>query len=408
MIAPQLWVPGLIGLPVDWILFPLWFAALGFRGRADLLFRFELAEKFCVAFVIWMVFGMLINGWTDLSKAYLYTYCRIFILYKMVSATAITLPEVRRALAIFVFFAAILAVEAINHKSSPDLLGWAGQRLAWVDPSVLRAGGSGRARWIGIFDGPGVFCIIFTISLGICFPYFAGRNRLPIRLLALSLVILLSFATYLTGSRGGLLATVAMGGLFVAILGNISARKILLGTGLCIILFMLAPPWMTSIRDENRSAQHRVEMWAQGLEMSKHDPIFGIGRGNFRDYTGRLVAHSSVIEIQGETGIIGVMLWIMLIYTSFKAAILTWKNEPIFADSNVGFGLVLALVGYVISSMFVTLEYETFYFLLALCVGLGRHQLAAQFISKHEILIAIIGIGIWLILLQIFVIIYFS
>lgn len=407
VIAPQLWAPGLVGLPVDFIIFPVWFIALALRGRAHLLLKFELAEKFCAAFFVWIVLSAAINGLTDSSKDYIYIYLRIFVLYKAVSASVVTTDEVKRVLTFFVFLAAILAVEAIDHKTSPDLLGWAGQKLGWVDPSVLKAGGTGRVRWVGIFDGPGVFCVVFTIALGLCLPYLGKGNRFMIRLLALAVIILLSIATYLTGSRGGLLATLAIVGLFIAVVGNISFRKIVTGTLICVIVLMLAPPWLTSVRDENKSAQHRVEMWAEGLDMMKHDPILGIGRGNFRSYTSSLIAHNSAIEISGETGIVGLMLWCTLIYVSFKAPLVLWRKPAFISDSNVGFGLILALIGYIVSAMFVTLEYETFYFLLALCAALSRQRAEAQFLEKYEIIWILASVGSFLIFLQLFVITYF-
>lgn len=406
VIAPQLWVPALVGLPVDLIIFPVWLIALVLRGRAHLLFKFELAETLFAAFSVWIVVSAMVNGLTDSSKVHLYSYLRFFALYKAVSASVATTDEVKRVLTFFVFLAAILAVEAIHHKTSPDLLGWANQKLGWVDPSVLAAGGTGRVRWVGIFDGPGVFCVVFTIALGICLPYLGKGNTFAIRLLAFALVILLSVATYLTGSRGGLLATLAVVGLFIAVIGKISVKKIVIGALLCVVAFMAAPPWMTSVRDENRSAQYRVEMWAEGLDMMKQDPILGIGRGNFLSYTSKLIAHNSAIEIGGETGIVGLTLWCVLIYVSFKAPLLLWQEPALESDSNVGLGLILALIGYIVSAMFVTLEYETLYFILALCAVLSRQRAAAQFIGKHEIVWILAGIGGFLLFLQVFVVFY--
>lgn len=408
VIAPQLWVPGLKGLPTDFILFPLWFIVLVLGGRSHLLFRFELAEKLFLAFFIWMAVGSLVNGLTDASKDQLYIYLRIFVLYKAVSASVTTPAEIKRVLAFFVFLATILAVEAIDHKTSPDLLGWAGQKLGWVDPSVLEAGGTGRVRWVGIFDGPGVFCVVFTIALAVCLPYLSKGNRFMMRSLALALIMFLGIATYLTGSRGGLLATLAIVFLFIAVVGKIAPRKIVGGALICVVTYMLAPPWLTSVRDESKSAQHRVEMWAEGLEMMKYNPVFGIGRGNFRNYTSKLIAHNSAIELGGEMGVIGLTLWCTLIYVSLKAPLLLWQEQSSVSDSNVGFGLVLALIGYVVSTMFVTLEYETFYLLLALCAALSRYLPAAQHLEKSEIVMILAGIGAFIVFMQIFVIVYFA
>lgn len=405
MIAPQLWVQGMVGLPVDMILFPLWFVVLTISGRAPLLIRFDLPDKLLFAFVGWMILGVAVNGLTDLSKEQLYLYLRILVLYKLVSASLTSLAEVRRVIWFFVFLAAILAVEAIDHKGSPDLLGWAGQRLGWVDPSVLAAGGTGRVRWVGIFDGPGVFCIVFTVALGFCLPFVGGGNRRLSTLLALALAALMGWATYLTGSRGGFLATLAVLALFIAVRRKISLTKIATGALLCTTVFMLAPDSLTSTRDENKSAQHRVEVWAEGLNMMKEDPILGIGRGNFRVYTGRLIAHNSAIEIGGETGLIGLMLWGTLIYVCIRSAVTAWRESTAPSDSNVGFGLMLALVGYLVSAMFVTLEYETWYFLLALCAVLSRHQSNVR-LTKREMAMVAVTTGSFVVFLQFFVIAY--
>lgn len=408
MVAPQLWVPGILGLPVDFIIYPLWYLALIIRGRGHLLFRFELAEKIFAAFLVWIIVGALVNGLNDAVKEQIYIYIRIFVLYKAVSASVETPAEVKSALSIFVLLAVILSIEAIQHKTSPDLLGWAGQKLGWVDPSVLEAGGTGRARWVGIFDGPGVFCVIFTVAIGICLPRLTAGVEQSMRLMTVALVALLGVATYLTGSRGGFLATLAILAMYIAVRRKIRMRSILAAGLLGTLLFFLAPDSLTEMQDESRSAQHRVEMWSEGVEMIKQNPVFGIGRGNFRGYTGRLIAHNSAIEVGGETGLVGFILWCTLIYVSLKAAFLTWKNEPDSENSKIGFGLMLALMGYLVSSMFVTLEYETFYFLLALCVGLIRHQPAAQTLETHEVVKIVGVIGAWLMFLQIFVIMYLS
>ena len=103
----------------------------------------------------------------------------------------------------------------------------------------------------------------------------------------------------------------------------------------------------------------------------------------------------------------GLLLWSTLIYLSIKSATFTWKNSTDLADSNVGFGVVLAILGYIVSAMFVTLEYETFYLLLAFGTVLGRQGDAVQ-LSRREIKIILISVGLLLLLLQLFVVAYMS
>lgn len=407
LIAPQLWVPGLVGIPVDKILYPIWLVTLILRGRIQLLTRFDLADKLFVGFLVWMALSIMINGSTEASEGQLYLYLRILILYKLVSASVTSAAEVMHILLFFVFLAVILAVETIDHKTSQDLLGWAGQTLAWVDPSVLEAGGTGRARWVGIFNGPGVFCVVFTVALGICLPQVEGGNRLTKSLLASAVIVLLCIATYLTGSRGGFLATLAVVGFFTATRGRLRTRNVIVGAVISVAALMLVPASLTSMQDSMHSAQHRVEMWAEGLEMMKQNPIFGIGRGNYRNYTESLIAHNSAIEIGGETGLIGLMLWGAFIYVCLKSAIFSWKRGTSRLDTNVGLGLVLALLGYLVSAMFVTLEYETLYFLLALCVVQSRQQPEVR-LGVGEVMLGFVVLGLGLISLQLFVTAYMS
>jgi hypothetical protein len=48
---------------------------------------------------------------------------------------------------------------------SSDGTGWAGQPFGWIDESAAQIGLDARIKWVGIFDGPGVFCTVFTVAL---------------------------------------------------------------------------------------------------------------------------------------------------------------------------------------------------------------------------------------------------
>ena len=74
----------------------------------------------------------------------------------------------------------------------------------------------------------------------------------------------------------------------------------------------------------------------------------------------------------GETGFPGLFLWIALLYIVMKSL---WQlnSEPKdLVTSTYARGLFVAMVGYVFSSLFVTLEYLTYYLLMAICLSLPR------------------------------------
>ena len=193
------------------------------------------------------------------------------------------------------------------------------------------------------------------------------------RIMGMALVTLLLVGIYYTGARGGYLTAIAVIGLFFALKSGVSAKRLLLGGVLGGAILMLAPGYVTSTRDSHGSAQHRVDMWAKGLEMVTNNPVMGIGKGNFKYYTGSLIAHNSVIETMGETGFVGLFLWIGIIYMGIKK-LLVFQSLPAIDpfDRACVSAVGLSIVGYLVSAMFVTLEYETFYLLLAMSAVAGR------------------------------------
>lgn len=407
IIAPQLWVNPIKGFPVDYILYPVWFLAVLVRGNIGKFFTFRTIDWTLLAFVLWGLASMLVNPGNSLTNTYLVDYFRFFLVFKLVQATAPTMPELRKVLWIILVFVMIMAVECIDHKLSADGIGWAGQTLGWVDPSVLAAGGTGRTRWVNIFDGPGVFCVIFTMGLPIVLVMLGPPFGWATRLFGLLLLGPLLLATYYTGSRGGLLAALAILGLYFLVRLRISATRMAIVATVIGGLYMVAPAHLTSVRDENKSAQHRVEMWAQGLSMAKQDPLFGIGRGNYRKYTGRLIAHSSPIELMGETGMMGLFLWVTMLYTAMKALALVRMGPYDEKDKASALALGLILIGYIVSALFVTLEYETLYFLLGLCAIVGSNLKEPLKLGKWDWAVCLAIPVLWFGIVQVFAVAYF-
>ena len=404
-IAPQLWIEPFIGLRTDYIFFPIWMMYAFTRPT-----RLELTaqDKFLIFFFLWMIISMVLNGFGDNPKAMplLIGYIRFVLIYFLVRKTVTTAEDVRKVANLILFFVGVLILEGIQHKLSPDGLGWAGQTLAWVDQSVIDAGGTGRTRWINIFDGPGVFCVVYTLALPFILRYLDKDRSFFVKLLGLTYLLPLLLAIYYTGSRGGLLASVAVLGLYMALRNNISFMKIAYASSFVLLLYMMAPSYLTSVKDENNSAQHRVDMWNEGVEMLQQNPVLGIGRGNFLRYTGRLIAHNSAVEIMGETGFVGFFLWCGILYMAFKNVIIVAKKTTDAAVLSLNRSLGLSIVGMIVSFMFVTLEYETFYFLLAIPAAMSNSiDERALFTSVDFKRLVIIVIG-WVILLKGFIMIY--
>jgi O-antigen ligase len=405
IIAPQLWVPGVVGTPTDFIGYPLLFIAAVMSGRLVKVMRFGIHEWLMFGFVSWTVISAVFNGFGEASIAYVIFYFKALVLFKLVTALLDgDLKRVRSFVRILTVLVIFLGVEVMFHRFSADGRGWAGQTFSWIDPEVLAAGGKGRARWIGIFDGPGVFCVLFTVVLPFVLVQLGKGYPARTRLYAVIVMALLLVATYFIGSRGGMVATLAIFGIYFLVKSKLSLRAMIACGALGGAVLMFAPSHLTTVRDSQNSTQYRVEMWAEGLEMMKQNPLFGIGRGNFKEYTAKLIAHNSAVEIGGETGVVGLFLYIGLIYFCVKSALHARRHFTDPHDKDFALAAALAVLGYVISMMFVTLEYETFYLLLAMCAALGRCVPEPVAVAKGDF--KIIGFSTlgFLVFVQIFVI----
>lgn len=415
IIAPQLWIYPLIGLRVDLIIYPLWIAIIIASGKIKNN-RWLPQDIVLAMFILWIIISTIINGIYEgggpnqlSSIEIIIDYIKWLLLYKLVALSTSNLKRVQIVVKVMVFLILVIAVESIDQKLSLDGLGWANQPLGWVDISVIEAGGTGRTQWINIFDGPGVFCVLFTLGLPFTFNKLTKSHSNYTRILNMIYSVLLLIAIFFTGSRGGFLATMVIIGITYIIWYRISLIKVIVGTCLLLGIFMLAPSYLTNMNDEEHSASHRVEMWAEGLEMVEQNPIFGIGRGRFSEYTGTLIAHNSAIEIMGEMGFVGLFLWTTLIYMSLKT-LYVYQKLVSLGEKEIDFvnALGIAILGYIASSMFVTLEYETFYMLHGLVAGLIIKEPGREYkYTLKDIFIVGVVVIMWYIALKLFVMSYF-
>ena len=390
-IAPQLWIEPFVGLRVDFFLYPAWLLWAFMTGRGRELVRLRAQDWFFVGMIAWMTLSTLVNRIHPTAAGLLVDYVKWFLMYRLVIVTLPGLAGVRYALLWILFFGLFLTVEGIQHMHSPDGRGWAGQSLGWMDDATAATGAAGRTRWINIFDGPGVFCVVYTIALPIAMQLAMKPFNIGVRLAGVAMTLAILLATFYTGSRGGFLATVVVGGLFVLIRLKISIPRMIAACGVMVVALMAAPSHLTQTRDSHGSAQKRVSMWGEGVEMVQYYPFFGIGKGNFASYTNHLIAHNSGVEIMGESGFPALFMWLGMLYMAYRNIFAArGGTEDPYARSYLT-ALALAIAGYLASSIFVTLEYETLYFLLALAAMAGGHAPSPPEFKRRDLL-TVIGI----------------
>jgi len=185
-------------------------------------------------------------------------------------------------------------------------------------------------------------------------------GRLP-RLACLGLALFAANCVMYTFSRGGYVAFLA-GWLF---LGLVKQRKLLVLLVLFVVMWASLVPaavrervLMTYDPNQNeldRSAQIRLELWADAVELFKSNPLLGTGFNTYA-YMNRLYnyadTHNIYLKVLVETGVIGLALFLWLLAKTFLVGYRLFRRarDPFF--SALGLGVAVWIVCTTTSNLF--------------------------------------------------------
>jgi probable O-glycosylation ligase (exosortase A-associated) len=241
-----------------------------------------------------------------------------------------------------------------------------------------------------------------ALVLNMAIPYafyfgYSNRSSKLMKLLMFACLFILVLAVGVSFSRGGLVGLVAV---FLMLLiyskrpfRNIIYVSIFLTIFGGIFLSLLPDKYITDMQSmsdpEDNTRQHRIMHWATAWEMYKDNPVLGVGAGNYpwnfinyhhltkyynphsRVRAGR-AAHSLYFTLIPELGTIGVIIYSMLLYTTFSRLNKTVKVREAAATDHIDFEVLLiaksirvSIVGFLVTGLFITvLYYPPFWYTL--------------------------------------------
>jgi O-antigen ligase len=266
--------------------------------------------------------------------------------------------KIRIAIWAMVLLTVILAIQGIYQYQNG--FGWAGQPLVQQGKQY----GIGRITWVGIFNDPNDLALAFVVAIGFLLSFLLGNTRSFAKIVSVPFIGVLMWSLYLTNSRGGYLALAATSAYFFMRKVKNKFLAIMVGSLLAFTVIIVGPSRLSDISVQEASAHGRIEAWYEGFQMLKSSPLFGVGYRMFGDYHSR-AAHNSYILVAAEEGLLGLFVWMALIYACFKGLnILVNKNKELRPYT---LGLEAGLVGYLCASYFLSRSYITpLYILLAL------------------------------------------
>jgi len=182
-----------------------------------------------------------------------------------------------------------------------------------------------RLRGMAFINDPNDFAQVM-VSLIPCMFFFWKKGSLPRNVLfVLAPVAWLVFGMYLTHSRGGIIALLAIV-LFGARrkIGTIPAT--IIAGGLFAVTSVVG--WSGGRDVSVEAGAGRMEAWAVGIDLLKAHPLFGVGFQRFGEYF-FITAHNTVVVCAAELGMFGLFWWVLFVLPTIRdAMVCSVSKEP--------------------------------------------------------------------------------
>jgi O-antigen ligase len=326
------------------------------------------------AFALWPLLGIFASGLP--LPAVSFSYLISLVLLMVATRGLICTPERARN----VIRASVLA---------------AGMGAAWCYKQHFIEGAE-RAWGVGLDPNYEALSMVMMIPLAA----WMGRAeaRLLWRTVGALIAVSLAGATFLTQSRGGLiaLAVVGVAALLLARRRPAARCALLVAFGAFITL---APAglWQrfenirisgSPLNGDETAARARLELIVAGLGMVDSHPLLGVGLDGFkaaapgydprlRDSGTQYIAHNTYLQVAAETGLPGLLLYIALMAVDFGncRAAERCARDPALVDFAAA--IRLALLAYAVAGLFLTAEFVVWYWLLIFLSGSLRESSAA-------------------------------
>jgi len=182
-----------------------------------------------------------------------------------------------------------------------------------------------RLRGLGVINDPNDFAQLTVCMIPLVFIFWSPGKLFRNFAFVLVPICVLLYGTFLTHSRGALLALIAMA--IVAARRRIGTLPALLVAG--GVFFAAMSLHFTGGREISAgSGSDRIALWGECLQLLKSHLLFGVGLGNLSDYLGQ-TAHNSVLVCVTELGFAGFYLWCIFLFSSLRNALAIASPEKV-------------------------------------------------------------------------------
>lgn len=359
--------PAVDGLPLPLLPLLLILALLAFLFSTR---KYWAAPQFplLLAFMLAIMASSVANRWLGGAMVQLGEMGPVLLTCFLMANAITTLRRLRMTMAVLALCTVVLAIHGVLQSQSG--IGWTGMPLVE----------DGRIQYVGIFSDPNDLGLLFIIALPMALYLSAQGGLLGLRrLFWLGAAAVMSYAIYLTNSRGAMLALAVLATVWLWQRRGVVVAGVFGIVGLS--LMALLPSRLQQLDAEETSAAGRIDAWYAGWEMFTTQPLFGVGVGNFTDYNW-LTAHNSFVLVLAETGFLGYTFWAAFVGYSF--AMMYQLMQPQARNESIplalqhelrrlGTTLFISLCGFFAAAFFLSRSYViTLYLLVGMAIALYR------------------------------------
>lgn len=335
------------------------------------------------------------------------------LLYVLVTNVIRSPNALRQAMWVLILAGMLMGAMSVyqeqTHTYTNNYAGLAQVNFGTSDPSALVENSSVRPRLAGPIGEKNRYAQILLVLFPLALFRF-WRERSPwLRALALVATFFIVAGMFLSFSRGGAVALLAIVGFLVA-MRYIGVRGLLLSLGgLIVAVLIIAPSYFTRLESiggvegllssdssavPDGAIVGRTTAQLAALSTFLAHPIVGAGPGNFftvysQTYANEVGlayfdearrAHNMYLETAADDGLLGLsaMLGIM-----FSSVIGLWRVRRYWLARNreyadLATALLLSVLGYMISAVFLHLSYERYFYLVIALANAGILVLLRQ------------------------------
>lgn len=151
-------------------------------------------------------------------------------------------------------------------------------------------------------------------------------------------VAMVVYTVFLTQSRGGLVGAMLVPGVYL--IRKYGVKAIIPAAMVAVPVLMLGG---RSGEAAEQSTAMRYDAWASGLDMWHHQPVTGVGPRMFGEHYW-MAAHNSYLLSLAECGIVGLTLFLTIIYLCFKTLLVGMHELRPLPGTRVAIVWAMALL----------------------------------------------------------------